>query len=85
MLKSLHEISRYVLYVCVVVFRDVVAQSKAFFGKGSGPILLDNLHCSTGKTSIFDCFHNDIGNHNCDHGDDAGVTCRCQLTAPSIV
>ena len=44
--------------------------------QGSGPILLDNLACYGTETVIFDCPHNDIGDHNCRHDEDVGVECR---------
>ena len=46
------------------------------FGAGSGPILLDNMRCVGDETSIMDCPKNAIGDHNCQHSDDAGVICR---------
>lgn len=62
-----------------VTFADATARSHAFFGQGSGPILLDNVHCSGYHASVFDCFHSTIGFHNCHHSDDAGIVCRCEL------
>ena len=37
--------------------------------------MLDNLACAGTETSLFDCPHNGIGVHNCDHNDDVGVDC----------
>ena len=45
-------------------------------GQGSGPIWLDNLACTGTEESLHDCPHNGIGNHNCEHDEDAGVTCH---------
>ena len=47
----------------------------AHFGPGSGPILLDYVDCSGSEYNISDCGHNGRYNFNCDHDDDAGVTC----------
>ncbi|XP_031571603.1 deleted in malignant brain tumors 1 protein-like [Actinia tenebrosa] len=47
----------------------------AAFGKGSGPILLDNVHCQGHEESLFHCQHNGWRSHNCGHGEDAGVVC----------
>ena len=54
------------------------ALNQAFFGQGTGPILLDNLRCTNTETSLFFCPHNGVGSHNCNHGEDAGVRCTCK-------
>ena len=51
------------------------APGVAFFGAGSGPIHYDNVLCSGSEARLADCPHNGIGNHNCFHGEDAGVVC----------
>ncbi|KAK7503320.1 hypothetical protein BaRGS_00005585 [Batillaria attramentaria] len=55
---------------------DPVARDDAFYGEGSGPILLDNVDCNGRESNIMDCDHNDVGDHNCDHDEDVGVDCR---------
>ena len=45
------------------------------FGQGTGPIWLDDLSCSSFENRLFDCRHRAIGQHNCNHGRDAGVRC----------
>ena len=42
---------------------------------GTGPILMDNVNCSSGQTSLLECFHSGFGNHNCLHAEDVGVVC----------
>ena len=42
---------------------------------GTGPILLDELRCTGRESSLFNCSHNRLGAHDCDHSDDAGVNC----------
>ncbi|XP_071029753.1 scavenger receptor cysteine-rich domain-containing group B protein-like [Oncorhynchus clarkii lewisi] len=51
------------------------ARVEAFFGPGSGTILLDNLKCSGSEASLQQCSHISWEVHNCDHSEDAGVTC----------
>ena len=50
---------------------------------GKGPILLDNVNCSGNETNLLACSHNGLGNHNCGHVQDVGVTCfpllHCEL------
>ena len=48
----------------------------AYFGQGSGPIWLENVHCVGTETSLHHCRHNGFANHNCGHDDDVGVVCE---------
>ena len=43
---------------------------------GTGQILLDDVNCVGTEINIFNCNANPVGNHNCTHSKDAGVTCR---------
>ncbi len=52
-----------------------VAERRARFGQGTGPITFDNLACTGTEASLFDCPHNGLNIHNCLHSEDAGVTC----------
>ena len=45
------------------------------FGRGSGPIWLENVQCNGTEKSIADCRHNGWGIHNCDYSDDVSVSC----------
>ena len=58
------------------IFIDAVPLRGAFFGRGSRPILLDNVVCQGDESSLLECQSNPIGNHNCDHSEDAGVRCE---------
>ena len=44
-------------------------------GNSSRPIHLDDVNCIGTETSLLNCSHNGIGQHNCDHSEDAGVLC----------
>ena len=47
----------------------------AFYGQGTGRIWLDNVGCTPGDQRLIDCNHRGWGVENCDHSDDAGVSC----------
>ena len=56
----------------------VAAPLSAYYGEGTGPILLDNVKCHGNESDIFACVHNGIGSHNCDHDQDASVECSSE-------
>jgi len=44
---------------------------------GDVPIWLDNLNCRGSESALFACGRGtDVGTHDCDHSEDAGVCCR---------
>ncbi|XP_029464835.1 neurotrypsin-like isoform X2 [Rhinatrema bivittatum] len=47
----------------------------AHYGQGSGPILLDEVECLGRELSLDQCRKSNWGDHNCDHIEDAGVSC----------
>ena len=49
------------------------------YGRGEGPIILDELDCRGDESSLLDCFHIPIGFNNCGHYEDAGVYCYGNL------
>ena len=51
------------------------ARVSAYFGEGSGLMLLDNVNCGGTESSIFACSHRNFGQHDCTHSEDAGVVC----------
>ncbi|NXT00738.1 NETR protein, partial [Jacana jacana] len=51
------------------------AWSQAYFGEGSGPVLLDEVQCTGNELSIEQCPKGSWREHNCGHKEDAGVSC----------
>ena len=49
---------------------------EAFFGEGTGPIMLDELDCDGRESHVSNCSHNEIAEHDCVHSEDVGVFCR---------
>ena len=50
------------------------AKGRAAFGRGKGPILLDDVACNGDEISLMSCRHQSID--NCLHSEDAGVVCN---------
>ncbi|NWR81038.1 DMBT1 protein, partial [Centropus unirufus] len=53
----------------------LAAPGSAPFGRGSGQIWLDDMNCAGAESALSDCPARSWGDHNCDHGEDAGVVC----------
>ena len=60
------------------------ARGSAYFGEGSGFILLDNVNCVGRESSIFDCRHRVFSEHDCEHHEDAGVVCYGESSQGNI-
>ncbi|XP_075392928.1 soluble scavenger receptor cysteine-rich domain-containing protein SSC5D isoform X2 [Tenrec ecaudatus] len=53
----------------------LAAPGGAFFGEGSGPILLDDLRCRGNESALRLCPSRAWGQHDCHHREDAGAVC----------
>ena len=52
------------------------AHSNAHFGVGSGPIVLDDVHCTSSSSQLLECHSRPILSHDCLHSAVAGVVCK---------
>ena len=72
---------------CSAYFYDVstftdgvrVVEGSQFGGEYSGPIFLDQLHCTGDEESLSECdMYTQPGMHMCGHQHDVGVICHCK-------
>ncbi|XP_069054613.1 antigen WC1.1-like [Lepisosteus oculatus] len=69
----------------------VSAAIEASFRPGSGTIWLDEVNCTGSELHLWDCCHSGLNQSNCQHKEDAGVTCtglpvtKANLTATTVV
>ena len=49
------------------------ARGSAYFGQGTGSILMDDVSCTGSELNITSCSY--TSNHNCGHSEDVGVVC----------
>ncbi|NXE71704.1 DMBT1 protein, partial [Calcarius ornatus] len=56
------------------------------FGPGAGPIWLDDVTCTGREAELARCPARPWGEHNCHHGEDAGVECPqvCPQVSPGV-
>ena len=60
-----------------ITYLGSMAFPYAAFGRGTGPILLDDVACVGDEDTIFECPSLPPGEHNCGHYEDASVGCSC--------
>lgn len=61
-----------------------VAHRYAFYGEGTGPVLLDEVQCSGYEERLDLCSSNGWYNHDCSHREDAGVQCSEASSPPYV-
>lgn len=54
---------------------SVAAKYKSFFGRGHDQVWLDDVDCTGDEKYLIDCRHRGLGEHDCDHNEDAGLIC----------
>ncbi|NWU22918.1 DMBT1 protein, partial [Dyaphorophyia castanea] len=64
--------------------RAIAALGSAYFGQGSGDIVLDNVRCSGDEVSLLRCNHTGWRIHNCGHYEDASVVCSARRLSVSV-
>lgn len=52
---------------------DAVARTNAFYGRGTGPINIDEAACDGSEMRLIDCPFDST--HDCTHAEDAAVDC----------
>lgn len=54
-----------------------VARGSAYFGQGTGSIMLDDLGCTGSEATLTNCSYSSA--HNCYHYEDVGVSCSRKI------
>ncbi|XP_069462697.1 CD5 antigen-like [Ambystoma mexicanum] len=55
--------------------RPISANKCEAFGKGSGPIWLNEVICTGQESTLSECKANTLGAHDCTHAEDVGIEC----------
>lgn len=58
---------------------EAIPRYGAFYGQGSGAILLSNLQCTGSELKLLDCARDAYSVKSCQHYEDAGVKCQGSL------
>ena len=56
-------------------YQYIADATTAYFGQGSGSILLNSVGCSGSESRLIDCSYSTYTG-GCSHSDDAGVQCQ---------
>jgi hypothetical protein len=62
---------------------DATARSNAYFGQGSGSILMTYVGCTGSESRLIDCSYSS-STSTCSHAEDAGVQCQTSCTSGSV-
>ena len=64
----------------MLTFTGTVARTSAFYGRGSGLIMVTYVGCTGEEQSLLSCTHTGYGVTSCSHSADAGVSCPGIIT-----
>ena len=76
---------RFSLLCPIILYIGSVARYSAYYGTGSGPILLSNLYCTGSEENLLQCNRNMYGTLSCSHSQDAGVICEGQSVTTAVL
>lgn len=66
------------MHMLLNCYAAATALSGATFGAGAGPIVMDDVRCTSTESQLIDCPAN--FNHSCVHSEDASVRCTISTT-----
>lgn len=61
------------------------ALKNAYFGPGTGPVLLNNINCRGNETRLSSCSFTRYSIVRCDHYQDVSVRCRTTCTEGDVI
>ena len=64
---------------------DTLPYTRAYFGQGTVPILMDNVRCTGNEERLIDCPFNNPSSVSDTHSEDAGVRCYTNNTGSMII
>ena len=59
----------------MLTLTGTLARTNAYYGQGSGLIMVTNVGCAGEEQSLLNCTHTGYGVTSCRHYEDAGVRC----------
>ena len=61
-------------------FSGALARTNAFYGRGTGLIMVTYVGCTGEEQNLLNCTHTGYGMTFCSHSEDAGVSCPGIIT-----
>ena len=68
--------------VILIIISDAQARNRAAFGKGTGPIHMDNVNCYSNEQTLLSCGYDPNASED-SHNEDAGVVCYKEPESPT--